>query len=235
MDTQVRGKHQENPWSRPHYGILSAAAHTVGGTQIRNLGTLGGNACNASPAADTAPALVALEATAKIYGSEGERFIPIEELFAGVGRTTLKTGDVLTEFRIPPLPPRTGGIYIKHSPRTQMDISVIGVAAIITLAPQDGVCVDARIALGSVAPVVFRARNAEAILRGSVLDEDVIGRAARAAAEEARPIDDLRAPAEYRREMVEVLTKRAARYALDMARNGMPIKKQMDIAVEKVL
>lgn len=226
---------ETEPAVQRRFGLLAASAVAVGGVQIRNLGTYVGNACNASPAADTTPAMVALGAQVKIYGPEGERTIPIQELFAGVGRNSLRPGEIATEFQIPTPAPRTGAIYIKHSPRSQMDVSVVGVASVVTLAPGNGRCIDARIALGAVAPTIIRATKAEAILRENELTEDVIARAAVAAAEEARPITDIRASVEYRRDMVEALTKRATKYALEMARNGMPINKQAAIAIEQVL
>ncbi len=233
--TTTYGRVEADPTVQQRFGIVSAAAISVGGVQIRNLGTYIGNACNASPAADTTPTMVALETKVKIYGPNGERVIPIEELFAGVGRNTLQRGEIVTEFQIATPAPRTGAIYIKHSPRSQMDISVVGVASVITLAPDDGVCVDVRIALGAVGPTVFRAKKAEAILRGKELTEDLIAKAAMAAAEESNPIGDIRSPAEYRKDMVEVLTKRATKHAFDMAKNGMDIKKQRAIAIEQVI
>lgn len=226
---------ETDPVVQRRFGLLSAAAIAVGGVQIRNLGTYAGNACNASPAADTTPAMVALGAQVKIYGPDGERTIPIEGLFAGVGRNTLKPGEIVMEFQIPTPAPRTGAIYIKHSPRSQMDISVVGVASVVTLAPGDGHCIDARIALGAVAPTIIRASKAEAILKGNELTEEVIARAAAAAAAECSPIGDLRASADYRKDMVEVIAKRATSYAFEMARTGMTVKKQQAIAIEQVL
>ena len=233
--TATYGKVEEDPIVQQRFGIVSAAAIAVGGVQIRNLGTYIGNACNASPAADSTPTMVAMGAKVKIYGPKGERVIPIGELFAGVGRTTLQAGEIVTELQLDTPPPNTGFIYIKHSPRSQMDISIVGVASVITLDPDNGHCIDARIALGAVGPTVFSAKKAEALMKGSELTDDVLTRAATAAAEESNPIGDIRAPAEYRKDMVEVLTKRATKYAFDMAKNGMDVKKQQAIAIEQII
>ena len=224
-----------DPTVKRDFGVLAAAAVAVGGVQIRNLGTYVGNSCNASPAGDTIPAMVALGAKVKTYGPDGERIIPIDEFFLGVGRTSLQPGEIVTEFQIPKPAPNTGAIYIKHSPRSQMDISVVGVAAVVTLAPGSSRCIDARITLGAVAPTVLRSKKAEDILIGNELTDEVITRAAIAAAEGTNPISDVRAPAEYRKDMVEALTKRATKYALQMARTGMDVKKQQAIAIEQIL
>lgn len=232
--TATYGRVEADPVVRQRFGIVSASAVAVGGVQIRNLGTYIGNACNASPAADSTPTMVAMGAKVKIYGPNGARVIPIEELFAGVGRNTLQAGEIVTEIQLDTPPPNTGFIYIKHSPRSQMDISVVGVASVITLNPDNGRCVDARIALGAVGPTVFRAKKAEAILKGSELTGDVLSRAAIAAADESSPIGDVRAPAEYRKDMVGVLTRRATAYAFDMAKSGMDVRKQQAIAIELI-
>jgi len=196
---------------------LALGAGWVGGPQMRNRGTVGGNLCNASPAADTAAPLLVLGARVRLAGAGGERTLALEEFFVGPGKTVLAPGEVLAEILVPPPPPRSGGDYQRRT-RTAMDIAVVGVAAAVVL---DGgtACRDARLALASVAPTPLRAAAAEAVLRGKDLAPERIAEAARAAAGEARPIDDVRATATYRRAMVEVLTRRALTAALARARS----------------
>lgn len=204
-----------HPVVRERYPALAQGAGWVGGPQMRNRGTAGGNLCNASPAADTAAPLIALDARVRLVGAGGERSLPLEEFFVGPGKTALRPGEILAEVLVPPPPPRSGGDYQRRT-RTAMDIAVVGLAAALTL---DGgaACREARIALASVAPTPLRAKAAEAVLRGREVTPDRIAEAARAAAAEARPIDDVRATAAYRRNIVEVLTRRALANALARA------------------
>jgi carbon-monoxide dehydrogenase medium subunit len=192
-----------HPLIRQHYPALSQAASTFAGVQIRHLATVGGNVCNASPSGDTLPALLAYGAECRLVSPEGERLVPLEGLFTGPGRTALRPTELLVELRLPPPAPRTGALYIKHSPRSAMDISTVGVASLITLASPNGICQEIRISLGAVAPTVIRARSAEALLRGQRLDEGLIQETARAAGEEARPIDDIRGTARHRRAILQ--------------------------------
>jgi carbon-monoxide dehydrogenase medium subunit len=202
---------------RQKHPVIAKAASQLGSVAIRNVATLGGNLCNAAPSADMAPALLALSAKAKIVGPTGKKVVLLEDFFTGPGRTILRTGELLIEVQVPLSPPRTGGVYLKHTIRRAMDLAIVGVAAVITLAT-DGVCRDAKIALGAVAPTPIRARHAEAVIINKVIDEVLIRKCAGAAAEEVRPISDVRASAEYRREMVKVLTRYAIKEALDLAR-----------------
>lgn len=196
------------------YPALAEAAGEVGSVQIRNLATLGGNVCNASPAGDTLPALLALEATIKIAGPSGERTIPIREFFLGPRKTVLADGEIVMSFFLPTPPPHSGSKYIKLTIRRLMDLAFVGVAAAVTMDGMDGkVCQDVKIALGAVAPTVIRATNAENMLKGQTLTDDLLMRAGDSAAQESKPISDLRASAEYRREMVAVLTRRAVKAA----------------------
>jgi len=183
---------------------LSHAAATMASTQIRNLATVGGNLCNAAPSADLAPILIALDATARIAGSSGERRVPLGEFFVGPGVTILAPGELLVSIEVPP--PSGRAVYLKHAPRTCMDIAVVGVG--LALRMSDGRCEDARVVLGAVAPTPMRARRAEAELMGGALTPERIDRAAQVAAEESKPIDDVRGSAWYRRRMVEVITRR---------------------------
>ena len=190
---------ETHPIIRSHYPALTAAACTFAGVQIRNLATVGGNVCNASPAGDTLPSLLAFEAQCRIAGPQGERWMPLDQFFIGPGRSALEPGEVLTEFRIPPPPPKCGSLYIKDSPRSAMDISAVGVASVVSLDNGGQTCREAKIALGSVAATPIRAKAAEDILRGRRLDQEIIAEASRVAAEESRPIDDIRASAGHRR------------------------------------
>jgi carbon-monoxide dehydrogenase medium subunit len=176
--------------------------------QIRNRATIGGNMANATPSADVAPALIALEAKAKISGLNGERTISLEELFRGPGQTNLAPEEILTAIVIPPASSGLRGDYIKFSPREMMDLAYVGVAVALDL--HDGKqCRKARIALGAVSPTPMRARRAEALLENQTVTEELAEKAGAEAAAESKPISDVRSSADYRREMVRVNTKRA--------------------------
>ncbi len=226
---------ERHPLIRQHYPALTQAATAFAGVQIRHLATVGGNVCNASPSGDTLPALLAYGTECRLVGPAGERLVPLESFFLGPGQTVLQPAELLVELRLPPAPPHTGALYIKHSPRSAMDISTVGVAAVVSLNGQEGVCQDARIALGAVAPTVVRARSAETLLRGQRLDAERLQQAARAAMQEARPIDDIRGTAHHRRAIVESLTKRTLHYAVQMAQGtSFPFQTQRGLAVEAI-
>ena len=206
------------PEVQADYRALAESAALVGSVQVRNLATVGGNVCNAAPSADMAPPLLALEAEAVIAGPKGQRRVALADFFRGVRRTVLVPDEVLVELVIPAPPPRSGGNYLRHTPRRELDIAVVGVASQLTLS--DGVCSKARISLGAVAPIPLRAREAEAALEGQEVTPDSIGRAAELAVQEARPISDQRGSAEFRRHLVRVLTRRTLTTALERAQNG---------------
>jgi carbon-monoxide dehydrogenase medium subunit len=196
---------------REKYPAVCSAAGEVGSVAIRNVGTLGGNICNASPCADTVPALIGLGAGLKIVGSSGERVVPLEAFFTGPGLTLLQGNELLAEVQVPLPPSGTQTAYIKHKIRDSIDLAIVNVAAVILI--DDGVCRDVKLVVGSAGPTVFRAREAEHVLKGNTLDDERIGRAAVLAAKESKPITDSRGSAEYRRDMIEVLTGRAIRQA----------------------
>lgn len=205
--TAIRALEKSNEVQKNH-PMISQAAGLLGSTAIRNVGTIGGNLCNAAPSADTAPALIASGAKLKIVGPEGERTVALEDFFTGPGQTVLETAEVVVEIQVPPIPPHTRGVYLKHAIRGMADLAVSGVAAIATM---DGkICRDAKITLGAVAPTPMRAKKAEAMIMGEKVDDTLIEKAARTASDESKPTTDVRASAEYRREMVKVFT----RYAL---------------------
>ncbi len=196
------------------YPALAEAASWVGSVQTRNRATVVGNLCNASPAADTAPALLSYGVQVKIASVSGERVVPLEEFFTGPGRTVLQDNELVAEIILPAPHPRTGGAFFRRT-RTAMDIAVVCGAAVLNLT--NGTCQSARISLGAVAPTPLRATRAEGVLQGQMLTDALIQEASRIASEEARPIDDVRSSAEYRREMVRVLTQRGLRQALERA------------------
>jgi CO/xanthine dehydrogenase FAD-binding subunit len=202
---------------RQAYAALAIGAGLIGSVQIRNLATLGGNLCNASPSADTAPPLLVLGAQAVIASAQGERTIPLEEFFEGPRRTALQAGELLKAIIVPQPAEHSGSFYLRHTPRARMDLAVVDVAAAVTV-EADGAIVDARLALGAVAPVPLRARQAEALLAGQVPTDELWREVGAMAAREAEPIDDQRASAEYRRHLVDVLTRRALRSALSRAK-----------------
>jgi len=195
--------------------ILSQAAGQLGSVAIRNVGTIGGNLCNAAPSAETAPSLIALEGSARIVGPGGERNVPLEDFFTGPGTTTLAPGDLLVEIQVPLPAPNTKGVYLKHGQRGTIDLAMVGVAVVIAFEPDGLTCSNVKIALGAVAPTPIRARSAEDVLKGKKLDETLIDGSAKAAVRETRCVSDVRATAEYRREMVEVFTRRAIRSLMD--------------------
>lgn len=190
-------------------GVLAGAAARVGSPQIRNLATIGGNICNASPAADTVPPLLILDARAEMVSPRGLRTVPLDEFFVGPGQTVMNKNEFLAAVFIPTQPKGAVAVYMKQSPRRAMDLAVVGVGALLA---REGNGLQARIALGAVAPTPLRAVQAERLLEGAIeLDGNVISQAAELAAQEVAPISDVRASAEYRREMVRALTERAVR------------------------
>ncbi len=194
------------PLIKEKFPVLSYAASTVGSVQIRNLATIGGNVCNASPAGDTLPALLALDAQARIQSVNGERTIPLEEVFTGPGQTCLAPEEFLVDIIIPADAANLSAIYYKQCVRQAMDIAVVGVG--VSVKRSNGTCDDVRIALGAVAPVPFRAKTAEDVVRGKKVDGKLIQQAAEKARAESRPIDDVRGSAAFRKEMVLRLVRR---------------------------
>ncbi|NQS91058.1 MAG: xanthine dehydrogenase family protein subunit M [Chloroflexi bacterium] len=191
-----------------HFPALIEAASDIAGPPIRNRGTLGGNLVNASPAADLATPLLVYDARAVITGQDGETEVQLGEFFTGPGKTVLKPVEILTEIRIPKMPPQTAAAFIKLGKRKAMAIAVVSAAVRFTL-NEGGAIAEARIALGSVAPVPLRAIKAETALQGQVPSEELFAAVGEAASEESTPISDLRSTGEYRKKMVAVLTRRA--------------------------
>lgn len=196
---------------RQKYPIILDAVMKMASPQVRNLATIGGNLCNAAPSADLAPPLLALDAEVTVFSQSGERRLQLEDFFLGPGLTALTNGEILSEIRVPQLPPTWGGAYLKQQ-RTAEDIAIVGVAASMLIS-HNGCASNVRIALGAVGPTPVRAVKAEAFLEGQLINEEKFKRAGEIAREECTPIDDVRASAMYRKRVVEVLTKRALKEA----------------------
>lgn len=200
--------------------LLKEASTSTGSIQIRNRGTVGGNLCNASPAADSAPPLLVLDANAAISSIQHTRRIPLAELFAGPKMNSLRPGELLTEieFRVPPT--KSGTSFHKLGRRQSLTLSLVNAAAYLAL---DGdLCEDARVALGAVASTPLRMLPVEEMLEGRKPSHGLIQKAASACRDFVDPVDDIRASAEYRREMACVLTRRALTDAWQRARGGSP-------------
>ncbi|HBY94129.1 MAG TPA: dehydrogenase [Chloroflexi bacterium] len=199
---------------------LAEGACVIGGRQVRNVATIGGNICNASPAADTVAPLLALDAHVRLVGPDGQRVVPLDQFFTGPGQTVLAATEILTSIHIPPFGAHTATSFIKFGRRKAMEISIVCVASSVSLSADGHTVDDVRIALGAVAPTPIRAYKAEAFLRGSALTTDAIREAARIASSEARPIDDVRASAEYRRMLVASLVERAIQRSVERIHTG---------------
>ena len=212
------GELKEQGEIKAQFKGLCESAGSLGSPLIRNLATVGGNIVTARPAADLPPSLMAYGARIVLKKHKGERIIPLEEFFKGPGQTSIEPEEILTAIILNEPPPYSGGGYVKLGVRKTLEISLVNVAAFFALDGPGGAIQDARIVLGAVAPIPIRSPSAEGILRGEKPDEVLFERAGIAASKDAKPIDDFRASAEYRREMVKVLTKRALRMAYEEAK-----------------
>lgn len=201
-------------------GVVEAA-NLIGSVQVRNRATMAGNLCNASPAADSVPALVAAGATCLVAGPNGQREVAVEDLPTGPGTTSLAPGEFVVEIRLPAQARGGADAYLRSIPRTEMDIAVVGAGVSLVLGP-DGTCTAARIAVGAVAPTVVMVKDAGAALIGTKLDDDALDRMADAVRAACRPIDDKRGTAEYRTAMAGILAKRTVKIARERAqKQGM--------------
>ena len=200
---------------------LSEAAGLIGSDQIQNRSSLGGNLCNASPAADSVPAMVVNGVRAVVAGPSGTRVLDVSEVVTGPGQTSLDDGEFIVEFEIDNMPARSGDAYLRMIPRTEMDIAVVGAGARVTLA-DDGSIEQAALALAAVAPTVIRIPDAEDALVGTTADDATLDAVAAAASEACDPIDDKRGTVAYRKQVAGVLAKRAVLIAIERAeqRNG---------------
>ena len=196
-------------------GVVEAA-DLIGSTQIQGRASMGGNLCNASPAADTVPALIAAGATCAWAGPGGRREVPVEEICTGPGQTILTDGEFVVSILLPARGSRSGDAYLRFIPRTEMDIAVVGVGVSLSL-DRDGQCSAARVAVGAVAPTALLVPAAAEALVGGTIDDAAIDAMAAAVRAVCRPIDDKRGTVAYRIEVAGVLAERACRIALDRA------------------
>ena len=203
------------------YPALADSAHIIGGTAIQGRAAVGGNLCNASPAADTIPALIVLGATCIIAGTNGTREVPVKQFCTAPGRTVLQNGEFLESLKIPAPESKSSSFYLRFIPRNEMDIAVVGAGVSVVLDDAKESFVSARIALAAVAPTPLFAEEASALLSGrSVSDESAIEEAAEAAKAIARPISDMRGSAEQRVHLVGVFTKRALNGAIQRVKES---------------
>jgi carbon-monoxide dehydrogenase medium subunit len=200
-----------SPAVQKHYPLLYETFRKVAQPRIRNMGTVGGNLAGGDPLTDPGASLIALDAEVTLTSSKGQRTLRLEEFFVDYYQTALEPGELLTEIHVPP-PQRPGWAHIKFTPRSIEDFATVGVA--ITLQAKNGTCEDVRLGLNSVASIIVRAKRAEEILRGKSVDDAALQKMGEVAATECDPTDDNRGSAEYKREMVKVLVRRAAQEAL---------------------
>jgi carbon-monoxide dehydrogenase medium subunit len=203
------GEIEHSKMIQDKFGVLWDAVQVMASRQIRNLATIGGNLCSAAPSADTAPPLIVLDASVEILSPNGKRKVLVENFFKGPGESDLKPGEILTQIMIPNPPPKSGGAYFKLMRRAAMDLAQVGIAACLSIDLEKNICTGARIALGAVGLTPIRALKAEQILLNKQVNQKIGKEAGKIAAEEANPRSSIRASKEYRREMIEVLTKRA--------------------------
>jgi len=211
---------ERSPELQKQYKMLSEVASQMSSVAVRNVATIGGNLCNALPSADMAPMLIALSAKAKLVSIDGERIVPLEDFFTGPGKTVLRADELLVEVQVPTPPPHTSGVYQRYTTRGGEELAVVGVATLVTLGSKDERCTDVRIVLGTVVPAPMRAKEAEAILKGKMLDDEIVEKASDIAAAESGPRDSIRGSADYRREMVRILTRDALRQAFERTQSA---------------
>ena len=191
----------------------------IGSIQIKGRASVGGNVCNGSPAADSTPALIAAGAIASVAGPKGRREVAVEDIVTGPGKTSIAKDEIVVSFFLPERPAKSGDAYLRFTPRTEMDIAVVGVGINLTL-DADGTCAAARVSLGAVAPTPLLVADAANALIGTNLDDTAMASLAAAASAACRPIDDKRGTVEFRTKVAGVLARRAATIALERARQN---------------
>jgi CO/xanthine dehydrogenase FAD-binding subunit len=216
---RLRSLQKEERLAGPMDVLRQCAGH-VSSMQVRNVATVGGNICNASPAADTVPGLLVLDAVARIYGKHGTREVLLESFFSGPGKTALRPDELLTGVFIPDTSPNTGAVYRKYSIRGDSDISIVGAGAMVTL-DADRRITAVRIALASVGPTTLRMKREEQMLLGMRPETAILKDVADACAESCLPITDQRATKEYRKEMTRVWVEDALRGAIGSAEKAL--------------
>ena len=203
-----------------NFPALIDCATLIGGTQIQNRATLGGNLCNAAPSADTIPALIVLKAQANICSPHGNRRVPVEEFCTGPGQTILEPNEILVSFSIPLPRKHEGAFFIRFIPRNDMDIAIVNAAASIVIDSSGETIIEGRVAIGAVAPTPLYVSDVEAVLSGRPIADDVIAQAADIARQAARPITDMRGTVDQRKHLTEVLVRRALNGAVNRARGS---------------
>jgi len=199
--------------------VLAEMEQRLASIQTRNWGTIGGNICHGEPAGDPVPVLIALNATLSLASVKGKRNMAVEDFSLDYFETALEHNELLTEIQVPAAPPHTGTAYTKFNV-IESDLATVGVAVSITLRSGDGVCQDVRIALGASAPTPMRAKQAEAVVKGKKITDNLLKEAGEIASTEAEPISDIYASAEYRRELMKVLVSRVGKEALARAKQA---------------
>lgn len=202
------------------FPALADSACLIGGVQVQGRASLGGNLCNAAPSADTVPTLIVHSATARIDNNQGTREAPVESICVGPGQTSLGADEILVSFSLPLPPARSGAAFLRFIPRNEMDIAVANAAAFVELDASGQRFAGARIAIGAVAPTPLLVEEAGAALAGQAVDDEAIATAAALARAAAKPINDMRGTVEHRQQLVETLTARALRKAVERARKG---------------
>lgn len=210
-----------DPVVKEMYPGLIDAVSIIGGVQIQGRASVGGNLCNASPAADTIPALIVHGAACVIVGPDGRRQVPVDDFCIAPGQTVLRKGEFLVSLRIPPPEPGFGAHYLRFTPRNEMDIAVVGAGASVVLDENGASFVSARIALGAVAPTPLLVLEAGEALVGRPVSDAAIEEAAQVARAAARPISDMRGTAAQRKHLSAVLTRRALKKAVARARKTL--------------
>jgi carbon-monoxide dehydrogenase medium subunit len=210
---------EKSPAMKNGFSILAEMEHRLASIQTRNWGTIGGNICHGDPTGDPAPVLIVLKATASMASLKGERNMAVEDFTQDYFETALGPGELLTEIQVPTVPPHTGTAYTKFN-IIESDMATVGVAVSVTLDSGDDVCKDVRIALGACAPIPMRPKQAEEVLRGQHMTDDLLKEAGQIASQEADPISDIVASEEYRRELVKVLVKRVGKEAWARAKQA---------------
>jgi len=200
---------EKNILIKNKYTVLHDAVSQVGSVQIRNVATIGGNICSSLPSADSAAPLLALKAKVNVVSKGGTRTIELEEFFIGPGKNMLNADEIVLEIVIPAIPSYSCGAYIKHTRREAMELPLAGVAVVIMINKDTNTCLDARIALTSSAPVPFRSKNAEKLMIGNIISEELMGRIGEAALLDASPRTSFRCTEEYRCSIIPVIVERA--------------------------
>ena len=209
----------EHPEVKRAWPGIVESVDLIGSTQIQGRASMGGNLCNASPAADSVPAMIVARAVCRVAGPDGNREVAVEDICTGPGQTSLGKGELVVSIFLPARPPRSSDAYLRFIPRTEMDIAVVGAGVSLTL-DEGGVCTEAYVALGAVAPVAMLVPDAAAAIVGSSLDEAAVDNMAAACSAACNPIDDKRGTIEYRTKVAGVLARRAAGIALERARSN---------------